>query len=91
MPKTVCNYCYCNKNWFCYTILAFPVVCDIDFIVVTGTVLPIHFTITFDGQTNVDRYTRNIVVPKIVKPGFHCMLIKFIGPEKNQSPKNCAG
>ena len=34
---------------------------------------PIHFTITFAGQTNVDRYTRNIVIPKIVKPGFHCM------------------
>ena len=33
---------------------------------------PIHFTITFAGQMNVNRYTGNIVIPKIVKPGFHC-------------------
>ena len=33
---------------------------------------PIHCTITFAGQTNVDCYTGNIVIPKIVKPGFHC-------------------
>ena len=33
---------------------------------------PIHFTTIFAGQTNVDRYTRNIVIPKIVKPEFHC-------------------
>ena len=32
----------------------------------------IHFTITFAGQTNVDRYIGNIVIPKIVKLGFHC-------------------
>ena len=32
----------CNKSLFCYTILtvlAFPVVCDIDFIVITGNSL----------------------------------------------------
>ena len=34
---------------------------------------PIHFTITFGGQTNVGRYTGNIVIRKIVKPGFHCI------------------
>ena len=28
--------------------------------------------ITFAGQTNVDRYTGNLVIPKIAKPGFHC-------------------
>ena len=67
-------------------------VCDIDFIVITGNILhfhhltgniiilkivvpgfyPIHFTITFAGQTNVDCYTGNIVIPKIIKLGFHC-------------------
>ena len=34
----------------------------------------IHFTITFAGETNVYRYTGNIVKPKIVKPRFHCIL-----------------
>ena len=29
----------CNESLFCYTILAFPVVCDIDFIVITGNIL----------------------------------------------------
>ena len=29
----------------------------------------IPFTITFAGQTNVDRYTGNIAIPKIVIPG----------------------
>ena len=33
---------------------------------------PIHFTITFAGRANVDRYTGNIVIPKIVKLGLHC-------------------
>ena len=31
----------------------------------------VHFTTTFAGQTNVDRYTGNTVIQKIVKPGFH--------------------
>ena len=31
---------------------------------------PIHFTITFAGQTIVDRYTGNIVILKIAKPCF---------------------
>ena len=64
-------------------------VCGIDFIVITGNILrsvndkagnivipkivipgfcPIHFNTNFAGQTNVDRYTGNVV-----KPGFHCM------------------
>ena len=38
---------------------------------------PIHFTITFAGQTTVDRYTGNIVIPKIVKPGFHYTPLKY--------------
>ena len=29
----------CNKSFFCYTILALPVVCDIDFIVITQNIL----------------------------------------------------
>ena len=29
--------------------------------------------ITFARETNVYRYTRNVVKPKIVKLGFHCM------------------
>ena len=37
----------------------------------------IHFTVTFAGQTIVDRYTGNIVIPKIVKLGFHCITKKF--------------
>ena len=79
------NYCSCNKSLFYYTILIFPVVCDIDFIVITGNILrsvneipiviytgnivirkivipgfcPIHFTTTFAGQTNLDRYTED--------------------------------
>ena len=60
-------------------------VCDTDFIVITGNILrpkivipefcPIHSAnaITFDGQTKIDCYTGNIVIPKIVKPGFHCI------------------
>ena len=44
---------------------------------------PIHFTITFDGQTNMDRYTKNIVIPKIVKLGFHCMPIAVECLEEN--------
>ena len=50
-------------------------VCHIDFIVIPGKILrsgnkipivkpgfcPIHFTITFAGETNVYRYTGNIV------------------------------
>ena len=56
-------------------------VCDIDFIIITGNICarsiifpslnweyyytkdpcPIHFTITFAGQTNVDHYTGNVV------------------------------
>ena len=36
---------------------------------------PIHFTITFAGQTIVDRYTGiPLSLPKIVKPGFHSKL-----------------
>ena len=108
-----------SKFVLLYRILAFPGVCEIDFIVIAGIffarsttfpslnreyrysedrytgvlphtiykrlliVLPgislnrrslnrvlLHtFTITFAGQTNVDRYTGNIVKPKIVKPG----------------------
>ena len=67
--------------------LAFHVVCDIDFIVITGNIpkivilrytgiLPHTFTITFAGQTNVDRYTGKIVIPKMVKLGFHCTNIR---------------
>ena len=72
-------------------------VCDIDFIVITGNILrsvndipivkpgislyrrslydliprfcPIHFTITFAGQTNVDRYTEYRYIQNIVIPG----------------------
>ena len=33
---------------------------------------PIHLIITFAGQTKMDRYTGNVVIPKIVKPVFHC-------------------
>ena len=86
MSKAVCNCCLkCDKSLFYYTILtklALPVVGDIDFIVITGNILrsvddipfcPIHFTITFSGQMIVHRYTGNIVLPKIVKPGFRCM------------------
>ena len=40
-------------------------------IVVTGF-CSIHFTLGFAGQTNVDRYTGNIVLSQIVKPEFHC-------------------
>ena len=28
--------------------------------------------IFFAGQTNVACYARNIIIPKIIKPGFHC-------------------
>ena len=46
-------------------------------IIITKTVIlafcTIHFSITFSQQTNVDHYTGNIVIPKIVIPGFHCI------------------
>ena len=91
------------KSLFYYTILtilALPVVCNVDFIVITGNILrsindnpivkpgrnivsipkivisgfcPTHFTLTFAGQTIVDRYTGNIVKPKVVTLRFHCI------------------
>ena len=39
----------------------------------TGVLPHTDFTMAFAGQTIVDRYTGNIVIPKIVKPGFHYM------------------
>ena len=39
MSKTVCNYCKCNKNLICYTVLSFPAVCNIDFIIIAGNIL----------------------------------------------------
>ena len=38
----------------------------------------IHFTITFAGQTNVDRYTGNIVIPKIAKSGFDYIVVVIV-------------
>ena len=53
-------------------------------------VCPIHFTITFAGQTNVDHYTVNIVIPEIIKPGFHCMWFNVVlfNPGKMLTPEN---
>ena len=57
----------------------------IDFIVIPGKILrsghkipivkpgiSLSRSYTFSVETNVYRYTGNIVKPKIVKPGFHC-------------------
>ena len=63
MSKTVCNYCYCYKSLFYYTILtilALPVVSDIDFIVMTGNIcarLTIFPSLNREYGYTGDRYT----------------------------------
>ena len=59
----------CNKSLFCYatlTILTFPVVCDIDFIVITGNILRSVNDIPI-VKTGISLYH---VIPKIVIPMF---------------------
>ena len=47
------------------TILALPVVCDVDFIVIKGNILR-----SVNGNPIVINKTGNIVIPKVIIPGF---------------------